>query len=108
MSWKSLLPEYQVPKTIDQLVRSGVLVDRTWANDIVPHFERDFLDSSTLVLWVDHPDPEKRATPDGPRYGIEIYQKYETPKTVFGSNDLSETLRELPKIIRTRGPMRLV
>lgn len=108
MSWKTDLPEYKVPQTIDQLVRSGVLIDRTWSNDIVPHFEREFRDGSTLVLWVDHPHPERRAAPNGPRYGIEIYQKYETPKTVFESNDLSETLKALPEIIRQRGPMRLI
>lgn len=108
MGWKQQLPEYRVPKTVDQLVRSGVLEDKTWANDIVPHFERVLADFTTLVLWVDHPDPERRAVPEGPRYGIEIWQQYETPKTIFGSNDLDETLIAIRDVLKQRGGMRRV
>jgi hypothetical protein len=108
MSWRKFLPEYDVPKTVELLVQSGVLRDKTNKQDIVPHFEARLADGSELVLWVDHPDRDLRALPDGPRYGLERYAKGRLPKTLFESNDLEEALLALRGILEERGGMRLV
>lgn len=108
MSWRKFLPRYEVPKTVEQLVQSGVLRDKTWKHDIVPHFEALLADGSELVLWVDHPNPDRRALPDGPRYGLERYARGSTPKTLFESNDLEETLLALKGILEELGGMRLI
>lgn len=106
MSWKRWLPDYDVPKTIDRLVTAGVLRDKTWREDIVPHFEAILSDGSELVLWVDHPNGSYRAAPDGPRYGLEIYRKGELPETLFQSNDLEETMVAFKGILEDLGGMR--
>lgn len=108
MSWKKFLVEYEVPPTVDQLVQSGILRDKTHKHDIVPHFEARLADGSELVLWVDHPDPELRALPDGPRYGLERYARGRLPKTLFESDDLEETLLALKGILEEHGGMRLI
>ena len=93
---------------MEQLVQSGVLRAKTWTHDIVPHFEALLADGSELVLWVDHPNPDRRALPDGPRYGLERYARGSTPKTLFESNDLEETLLALKGILEELGGMRLI
>jgi hypothetical protein len=108
MSWKRLLPDYNVPKKIERLVTVGVLKDKTSERDVVPHFEAILSDGSRLVLWVDHPDSEKRAMPDGPRYGLEIYRKERLPKTLFESNDLEEALLALKGLLEEHGGLRLL
>lgn len=106
MSWKRWLPAYDVPKKIDKLVNAGVLRDKTWKGDIVPHFVAILSDGSELVLWVDHPTVGQRALPDGPRYGLENYVKGELPRTLFSSNDLDETIMALRGILEDRGGLR--
>lgn len=106
MSWQRWLPEYKVPKTIDKLVKAGVLKDKTTERDIVPHFEAILSDGSDLVLWADHPDREQRAVPDGPRYGLEIYRKERLPETLFESNELEEALLALKGILEQYGGLR--
>lgn len=108
MSWRQFLPEYDVPKTVENLVRAGILRDRTWEHDFVPHFEAVLADGSELVLWVDHPRKSSRVAEDGSRYGLERYQKGKLPKTLFQSNDLYETLVALKGIIDEFGGLRLV
>lgn len=108
MNWKRWLPDYKVPKTIEKLVNAGVLKDKTSERDIVPHFEAILSDGSELVLWSDHPDPEKRAAPKGPRYGLEIFRKERSPKTLFESNDLDEALLALKGILEEHGGMRVL
>jgi hypothetical protein len=108
MSWRKFLPEYDVPPLVERLVQSRVLLDKTRKQDIVPHFEAHLADGSELVLWVDHPDPDQRALPDGPRYGLERYAKGRLPKTLFESDDLEETLLALKGILEELGGMRLV
>jgi len=110
MSWRKWLPQYEVPRKVDRLVSAGILKDKTSRRDIVPHFETVLHDGSDVVLWVDHPSPHRRAQDDGPRYGIEIFQKEDvygvlvtTPKTVFGSNNLDETLHKLQEILQRHG-----
>jgi hypothetical protein len=108
MSWKRWLPEYKVPQTIEKLVKAGVLKDKTSDRDVVPHFEAILSDGSDLVLWADHPDPEQRAVPDGPRYGLEVYQKERLPRTLFETNELEEALLALRGILEERGGMRVL
>lgn len=103
MSWKRWLPDYDVPKKVDKLVKAGILKDKTSERDIVPHFETVLHDGSQVVLWVDHPDPSRRAAPEGPRYGIEIYRKDETPETVFSSNYLHEAMTGLQEVLQQHG-----
>lgn len=106
MSWRRWLPDYDVPKTVEKLVNAGVLKDKTWKEDIVPHFEAILSDGSELVLWVDHPYASRRALPDGPRYGLEIYRKGRNPETLFESNELQETLTAFKGILEDLGGMR--
>lgn len=106
MSWKRWLPNYDVPDTIQRLVSAGVLKDKTWKEDVVPHFEAILSDGSELVLWVDHPNGSYRAVPDGPRYGLENYQKGQLPVTLYESNDLDEALMALKNILEDLGGMR--
>lgn len=108
MSWRQWRPGYSVPKTIERLVSGGLLKDKTWREDIVPHFEAILADGSELVLWVDHPDPERRALPHGPRYGLEIYRKGGTPTTVFESDDMYEALVALRGLLEDLGGLRAV
>lgn len=108
MSWKQWLPDYDVPKKIENLVSAGILRDKTWKQDIVPHFEAILSDGSELVLWVDHPKQEERSAPDGPRYGLELYKKGELPKTVFGSNNVDEAILALKGMIEDYGGLRLL
>lgn len=108
MTWKRWRPDYKVPGTMDKLVNAGVLKDKTRERDIVPHFEATLSDGSELVLWVDHPDREKRVMRNGPRYGLEIHRKERSPKTLFESNDLEETLLALRGILEEYGGMRVV
>jgi hypothetical protein len=103
MSWKRWLPEYKVPKTVERLVEAGILKDKTTYRDIVPHFETVLPDRSEVVVWVDHPDPAWRAVPNGPRYGIDIFRKVGLKETVFGSNNLNETLQALQDLLQQRG-----
>lgn len=106
MSWRKFLPDYDVPKTVERLVGAGVLKDKTWKEDIVPHFEAILSDGSELVLWVDHPQTSKRALPDGPRYGLELYRKGKLPQTLFESNDLHETLVAFKGLLEDLGGLR--
>lgn len=108
MSWKKFRRGYDVPETVDRLVKAGVLVDKTWEQDIVPHFEARLRDGSELVLWVDHPNKDRRALPDGPRYGLERYKRGISPQTLFESNDLEETLVALKGILDDLGGLRLL
>jgi hypothetical protein len=103
MSWKRWLPEYQVPQIIDRLVEAKILKDKTSDRDIVPHFETKIPNGSMVVLWVDHPDPEWRAVPDGPRYGIDIFPDVGLKQTVFGSNKLRSTLIALQNLLQQQG-----
>lgn len=110
MSWKRWLPKYEVPKKVDKLVKAGILTDKTSYRDIVPHFETKLHDGTPVVLWVDHPDPTWRSTWNGPRYGIELFRTVHvddvpmtTPETVFASNYLEETLRQLQEILQRQG-----
>lgn len=110
MSWKRWRPKYEVPKKVDKLVKAGILTDKTSSRDIVPHFETTLHDGTPVVLWVDHPDPTWRSIPDGPRYGIELFRTRDeggvsmtTPETVFASNYLDETLKELQGILQQQG-----
>lgn len=106
MSWKRWLPNYDVPDTIQRLVSAGVLKDKTWKEDVVPHFEAILSDGSQLVLWSDHPKVSERAAPNGPRYGLEIYRKEELPETLFQSDDLEETLVAFRGLLEDLGGMR--
>lgn len=108
MNWQKHLPDYDVPKTVERLVRAGVLQDKTRKQDIVPHFEATLVDGSQLVFWVDHPYVGRRAVPDGPRYGLERYQRGQLPRVLFESNDLTETLVALKGILDELGGPRLV
>jgi hypothetical protein len=108
MSWKRWLPEYEVPKKVENLVTAGVLKDKTWRGDIVPHFEAILSDGSELVLWVDHPEQDERSAPEGPRYGLEKYQKGQLPVTLYESNDLDEALMALKNILEDLGGLRLL
>jgi hypothetical protein len=108
MSWKRWLPDYDVPRRVEKLVSSGILKDKTSERDVVPHFEAILSDGSALVLWADHPDSEKRAMADGPRYGLEIYRKERLPKTLFESNDLEEALLALKGLLEEYGGLRLL
>lgn len=108
MTWKRWLPDYDVPKKVENLVTAGVLKDKTLSHDIVPHFEAILSDGSTLVLWVDHPKESQRSAPEGPRYGLELYKKDQLPKTVFGSNNVDEALLALKGILEDYGGLRLL
>lgn len=108
MSWRRWLPDYKVPKTIEKLVKAGVLKDKTSERDIVPHFEAILSDGSELVLWSDHPNSEKRAQPKGARYGLEIFRKERSPETLFATNDLDEALLALRGILEEHGGLRVL
>lgn len=54
---------YAVPEQI-----TGLLKDRSWHNDVSPSFEVD-TPNGTLILWVEHPDIDRRES-GGPRYAI--------------------------------------
>lgn len=108
MSWRQWRPGYQVPKTIENLVNAGILKDKTHQVDRVPHFEAILGDGSELVLWVDHPKPESRALPDGPRYGLEIYRKGKWRTTVFESDNMYEALLALRGVLEDFGGLRSV
>ncbi len=58
--------EYDVPVTIQTLVRQSVLVDASYHNDTSPTF---MFDDNMCALWVEHPDPTQREAP-GPRFTI--------------------------------------
>lgn len=62
-TWKSQFGgEWEVP---DQLANHPDFEDMSWRNDAAPSFHRKAkLGYWTVVIWVDHPDPEKREWPD--------------------------------------------
>jgi hypothetical protein len=105
--WKRWFPAYKVPKTIDDLVRAGVLVDGTHSDDATPHFEAK-LAGGYLVLWVDHPNPALRYFEDGPRYTIDIHEPEKLPSTIFETDRLDETLEVMRQLLSEGKGMRLL
>lgn len=87
---------------------AGIMRDKTWKHDLVPHFEAHLKDGSELVMWVDHPDAEERALPNGARYGLERYAKGKLPETLFETNSLEEALLALRGILEEYGSLRLL
>lgn len=104
--WRKWFPEHEIPASVEHMLRSGVLVDRTMRHDVVPHFEGVLGDRSTLVLWVDHPDPDRRHDPMSPRYGLEVYEKRGLPIDIMETDDLALMMETLKGQVRLRGGLR--
>lgn len=105
--WKRWFPTYRVPKTIDDLVKAGVLVDGTYEHDLTPHFDAKLSDG-ILVLWVDHPNRDLRYFPNGPRYMVDVHQPRKLIQTVFESDRLDETLHVVGQLLSEGKGMRLM
>jgi hypothetical protein len=105
--WKKWFPKYKIPKTIDELVKSGVLVDKTRSVDVTPHFEA-ILPGGEAVLWVDHPDPAYRFLPFGPRYMVDLHPQGELKETLIETDSLEEALQVIEDLFSEGKGLRLL
>lgn len=105
--WKNWFSKYKVPVKVVGLVRSGMLVDRTQARDVTPHFEAE-AGVGTVVLWVDHPDPSQRYLPDGFRYTVDVHQPGRLPETLVESDRLEDALEVVLRIVEEGKGLRLL
>lgn len=92
-------PEYEIPEQILRLVREGRLFDMSWHNDVCPGFATVQADSDEAtqegarVLWVEHPDPEKRELSGAPRYGVTVMADgWQIKSELYEGDDLEAAL----------------
>lgn len=103
MSWNEFFPEFAVPKSVERLVKGGVLVDTTLCHDASPNFDATLADGDVVTLWVEHPNPDKR-NGQMDRYGLTIqHRPGRESEPILETNDLGEIMKELKEILETRG-----
>jgi len=102
--WRKWFQAYRVPKLVDDLVKAGVLIDRTREIDVTPHFEAE-LPGATVVLWVDHPNPGSRFLPDGPRYMVNLHPQRQT---LLETDDLDEAILLIARLLSEGKGLRLL
>ena len=102
--WRKWFSTYRIPKLVDDLVKAGVLIDRTREIDVTPHFEAE-LPGATIVLWVDHPNPESRYLPGGPRYMVNTYP---SRQTLLETDSLEEAVLLIAQLLSEGKGLRLL
>lgn len=107
MPWQKWFPDHKVPRKIQALVEAGILKDKTRREDFAPHFETALSDGSEIVLWIDHPDPEKSFISGAGRFGVELYIPRSLPMTVMETDDTEEAVETIHGYLRSRGFRRL-
>jgi hypothetical protein len=90
MSYATEFPaEATPPAEILALVAAGIIIDQSWGNDVCPHFEAELRlevtpgeadKPTTLQLWSDYPENERREYPDIGRFRLLIHTDDNNPE----------------------------
>lgn len=99
--WMRYRPEFKVPKQIVALVDSRILRDST-TEDSTPNFSTRFPDGSELVLWVDHPERDKRWFSER-RYSLMLREPRDPQTTLLDTDDLHELMGALRQAFDAKG-----
>lgn len=96
--WRHFLPEYRVPKGLQDLIDAGILKDKTTADDSEPRLEAVFPDGSEIVVRVEH--PKRRFWK---RYMVDLHEPGELPVTRLETDDLREALGAIRQVFEEKG-----
>lgn len=108
MAWKEFFPSYRLPRSLERLLQSGALRDMTSERDVAIPLEATLADGSRIVIWVDHPSADRRATLGG-RYQIELWERGKGPPIdVLDSDRIEDVLVALASVVEDRGGPRLI
>lgn len=100
MSWRQWFPEFAVPGSVEKLVKSGVLKDSTRYDHASPNFDAVLSDGTTLTLWVEHPDPDKRIGQMA-RFGITAMRPREESRVLLETEKAALALATVVEILKT-------
>ena len=99
--WQKYFPEYLIPEKITDLVDAGLFKDGTQRGGL-PNFSTTFPDGSVLVIWVEHPNPNRREYEDE-RYALALQEPGDDIATVLKSNDVFEILAGIREVFAEKG-----
>ncbi len=95
-------PEYDVPRQIEELVKSGVLQDTSWRLDTSPSFSAR-LAKGWIRLWVEYPDLIHRIGSPY-RYSVEVTKSLNIPgRRLIEDDDLDQVMPTLMAAIENLG-----
>lgn len=93
---------YDVPEAVTSLVLSGEAEDTSWHNDTCPSFtwpaKADGDALPAVVLWVEHPNPERREYEGGRRFAVHIHTEDRGEARVIHETDDAEDAARLFRV----------
>lgn len=99
MAWKNEFAlDYAVPPQVEALVAQGKLHDMSWHNDVCPSFADRPGDTAglsvkgTRVLWVDHPDEDRREMPVRRFSVTTMDEEWQVKDTIYEGDDIDAAL----------------